>query len=75
MEVTHEMMAAQDKRIADSIADVSIGIDALRAENRKLRAAEHRAACGFLRRAACGQALPRQWTTFALYLATNHKEG
>jgi len=67
MEVTHEMMAAQDKRIADSIADVSIGIDAL-------RAAEHRAACGFLRRAACGQALPRQWTTFALYLATNHKE-
>lgn len=37
MEVTQEMMAAQDKRIAGSIADVSSGIDALRAENRKLR--------------------------------------
>lgn len=37
MEVTQEMMAAQDKRIAESIADVSSGIEALRSENRKLR--------------------------------------
>jgi len=37
MEVTQEMMAAQDKRIADSIADVSSGIEAMHAENRKLR--------------------------------------
>lgn len=37
MEVTQEMMAAQDKRLADGIANVSSGIEALRAENRNLR--------------------------------------
>ncbi len=37
MEVTPEMVAAQDQRIAASIADVSDGIERLRAENRKLR--------------------------------------
>ena len=50
----------------DNFADYQ----ALRA---KLEKEVRAAACGFLR-AGRGQALPRQWTTFALYLATNHKE-
>lgn len=37
MQVTEQMMADQDKRLAAGIADVSNGIEALRAENRKLR--------------------------------------
>ena len=37
MTVTPEMIAAHNRRLADGIADVSNGIEALHAENRKLR--------------------------------------
>ena len=37
MNVTPEMIAAQNRRLEDGIADVANGVEALNAENRKLR--------------------------------------